>query len=57
LAKPSWTISICLKGNEGQEGKTGLFLGVGTSGNGNKEKGNEGEYGGCILYPYVKIEE
>jgi hypothetical protein len=24
---------------------------------GYKEKGNEGEYGGCILYPYMKREE
>jgi hypothetical protein len=24
---------------------------------GHKEKGNEGECIGCILYPYIKIEE
>jgi hypothetical protein len=24
---------------------------------GPNERGNEGEYGGCILYPYMKIEE
>jgi hypothetical protein len=24
---------------------------------GHKERGNEGEYGGCILYPYIKKEE
>jgi hypothetical protein len=24
---------------------------------GHKERGNEGEYGGCILYPHMKIEE
>jgi hypothetical protein len=22
-----------------------------------KERGNEGEYGGCILYSYMKMEE
>jgi hypothetical protein len=44
--------------NEGQEGKTGLFWGwyqweVG----GHKERVNEGEYDGCILYSYMKTEE
>jgi hypothetical protein len=24
---------------------------------GHKERGNEGEYGGCILNPYMKIEK
>jgi hypothetical protein len=24
---------------------------------GHKERGSEGEYGGCILYPYMKVEE
>jgi hypothetical protein len=24
---------------------------------GHKERGNEGEYDGCVLYPYMKIEE
>jgi hypothetical protein len=24
---------------------------------GHKERGNESVYGGCILYPYMKIEE
>jgi hypothetical protein len=23
---------------------------------GHKERGNDGEYGGCILYPYMQIE-
>jgi hypothetical protein len=23
---------------------------------GHKERGNEGQYDGCILYPYIKIE-
>jgi hypothetical protein len=26
-------------------------------GDGHKERGNETIYGGCILYPYMKIEE
>jgi hypothetical protein len=26
-------------------------------GGGHKERGNEGEYGGSILYSYMKIEE
>jgi hypothetical protein len=26
-------------------------------GSGQKERVNEGEYGRCILYPYMKIEE
>jgi hypothetical protein len=26
-------------------------------GGGHKGRANEGEYGGCILYPYMKIEE
>jgi hypothetical protein len=26
-------------------------------GGGHKELGNEGEYGGCALYPYMKIQE
>jgi hypothetical protein len=31
---------------------------VGTSGRWvGTRTGNEGEYGGCILYPYLKIEE
>jgi hypothetical protein len=31
----------------------GFFLGMG----GHKERGNEGKYGGCILNPYMKVEE
>jgi hypothetical protein len=42
--------------NEGQEGKTGLFcLWESVVGSGHKERLNESEYGGCILY--VKTEE
>jgi hypothetical protein len=26
-------------------------------GDGHKERVNEGEYGGCILYPYMKTKE
>jgi hypothetical protein len=37
------------KKNEGQE-ENSIFCG-------HKEKGNEGVYGGCVLYPYLKIEE
>jgi hypothetical protein len=34
------------------------FLGVGArEGGGHKERGNAGKYGGCVLYPYMKIEE
>jgi hypothetical protein len=40
--------------NEGQEGKAS-FLSVGTSGS-RRAKG-EGEYGGCILYSCVVIEQ
>jgi hypothetical protein len=39
-------------------GKNRSFLGVGTSGRGgNKKRENEGEYGGRILYLYMKIEK
>jgi hypothetical protein len=46
-----------LKKNEGLEGKTGLFWRWVTMGRENKERGNESEYGGCILYSYMKIEQ
>jgi hypothetical protein len=56
--KPPWTINIHVLKNEGQEGKTGLFyrwvpLGVG----GDKERVNESEFCGGILYQYMKIEK
>jgi hypothetical protein len=40
-------------------GKNKSFPGVGTSGRGagHKEWVNEGVYGRCVLYPYMKIEE
>jgi hypothetical protein len=42
--------------NEGQEGKINLFRGrVQWERSGHKERGNEGEFGGCILYQYKKI--
>jgi hypothetical protein len=53
--KPRWTIDTHFKKNKGQEGKTGLVQ----HDNGGRKKGirmNEGEYGGCILYSYKKIE-
>jgi hypothetical protein len=44
--------------NDGQEGKINLFWdGYQWEGGGHKERGNEGEYGGCILYLYMQIEE
>jgi hypothetical protein len=57
--KPPWTINIHLiLKNEGQEGKINLFLRwLPVGGDGHKERGNEDEYGGCVLYPYLKIEE
>jgi hypothetical protein len=56
--KSPWTINIHLTlKNEGQEGKINLFQEwVPVGGGGKKERGNEGVYGACILYPYVKIE-
>jgi hypothetical protein len=59
-AKTPWTINIHLVflKNEGQEGKTNLFWGWVTVGDGgHKEMGNKGVFGGCGLYPYMKIEE
>jgi hypothetical protein len=47
-------LSIYSLKNEGQEGKTGLFQGK--EGRGYREKVNECEYGGDILYSYMKIE-
>jgi hypothetical protein len=40
-------------------GKNKSFPGLGTSagGGGRKERGNEGIHGGCVLNPYMKIEE
>jgi hypothetical protein len=46
-----------LKKNEGQEGDTGL-VSSGISGRGeHEERVNEGEYGGCISYSYMKTGE
>jgi hypothetical protein len=43
--------------NEG-EGKIGLFWGwAPVGGDGHKGSGNKVEYGECILYPYMEIEE
>jgi hypothetical protein len=47
-----------LKKLKGRRKKIGLFQGwVPMEGGGHKERGNEGEYVGCILYSYKKIEE
>jgi hypothetical protein len=47
-----------LKKNEGQEAKIGLFQGcVPVRGGRHKERVIECEFGGCSLYPHMKIEE
>jgi hypothetical protein len=44
--------------NEGQKGKINIFHRWGPVGRGgHKEMGSEDIYGGCIWYPYMKIEE
>jgi hypothetical protein len=56
LKLPKWTINVCLKMKGG--GKIGLFWGwVPVGSRWAQERDNEGEYGGCILYPYMKIKE
>jgi hypothetical protein len=57
--KPPWTFDTHLIfKNEGQEGKINLFQGwVSVGGGEHKKRGNESVYGGCVLYPYMKIEE
>jgi hypothetical protein len=57
--KPTWTINIYLIfKNEGQEGKIYLFGGGHQwEGSRHKERGNEGEYTGCVLYSHMKIKE
>jgi hypothetical protein len=43
---------------KGRRKKINLFpVSVPVGGSGRKERGNKGEYGGCVLYSYVKIEE
>jgi hypothetical protein len=43
---------------EGNEGKTGLFWAwVPVGRDGHKERVNGGEYGECILYSYMKIDD
>jgi hypothetical protein len=58
-AKPLWTVNIYLIKEKWWAGrKNKYFLGVDTSGRGSAQgKGDEGRYGGCVLYPYMKIEE
>jgi hypothetical protein len=43
---------------KGDEGKINLFWRlVPVRGSGHKERENKDVYGGCVLYPYMKIEE
>jgi hypothetical protein len=53
------SLNTQFKKNEEQEGKKDLFHGWVPVfvGGGHKERENEGLYGGCVLYSYMKIEE
>jgi hypothetical protein len=56
--KLPWTINIHLIKKKKGRRENKSFPGVGTSGKGRAQgKGNEDDYGGCISYPYMKIEE
>jgi hypothetical protein len=56
--KTSLGYQYTLLKNEGQEGKIGPFWGwVPVEGVWTQGKRDEGEYGGCILNPYMKMEE
>jgi hypothetical protein len=51
-------INVHFLKNEGQECKTGLFCGgYWWDGEGHKERVNEGEHSGCILYSHLKLGE
>jgi hypothetical protein len=53
-----WTKNVHLKKRRAG-GKKEVFSGGEYQGEvgGHKERGNEDEYGGYVLYPYIKIEE
>jgi hypothetical protein len=58
LIKEGIQYQYALLKKEEQEGKTGLFQsGYQWKVGGHKERRNKSEYGGCILYLYMKIEE
>jgi hypothetical protein len=53
-----WTINIYFKKMKDRKVKQVFSRGeCHWEGGGHKERVNEGENGGCILYPYMKTEE
>jgi hypothetical protein len=53
-----YTLNLKKEKKEERERKRSLFWGwIPVGGGGHKERQNEGEYGGCILHPYMEIEE